>query len=630
MKPFVIGLAVAIVILAAGFLTPAFLPRATGPSTLEALREAELARRQLYAYNATLPLVAARGDVEQLEQADFDDLVERSQDKFAELSTEFNRRVREAKARDREGHLPESPLRAVATSASGLKAAVSNFEKFLGENRKLLDDAVKNSRSANQADRNALSVGQVAGTAKLVEAAGLLAQARQLRSQLKVKQTRALAVAAEWATVRAERNHYAGLDVTTIRKDLGADLGEIESALAQAQTQVNELTRAVADREQTLARLRADLQHTRAERLGLEEMGFTVGDDASYEAYRERYVQLSQRLQELQNQEHLLAFGGIRGGSAADGDLLEGEIEGGETVVGLNELQRRLAIAADKLERYTRGRKALEDKIGLVDTVGEEAQAQGAQYAARLERLTAEVNQIREAMAKLAQQAFEREDAALRAAREAASAFKGAKSAVDRWISDASALQREDDPQRTNERLKLIVRDNVAADFATNAEAQANTLVGRIHTERALGLAAYLDALRRISELTGTELDAAELQESFNTARDEATSVLAEARDAYERLAQKKTDTSWVHQASLAVVYHLLWQIDEFNAERHRSNLIDELGKVIANSQQFPYLQRQVALYMLLTGGMEPVQPGLDEEDEEPGDEEPADEDEEE
>ncbi len=626
MKPIAIGVVLAIVILALGFLVPAILPPTVSPTTVNALKEAELARRQLHAYDASLPLVGARADVEQLKEADFDLLVERSREEFDALNSEFNKRVSQAKSTDRENNVPESGLRAASMGPAGVRSSVSSFEKCLRDNHKMLTDAARNSRSANQADRNALGVGQVAGMVKLAEAGELLAEARELRARLTTEQGRLLVVAVDWAEARDEIDHYAGLDVTEIRGDLDADLDEIKAALEETRAGVDELRGRVAEREQTLADVRAQLTETRTQRLSLEEMGFIVGDDTSFEAYRAEYLRLSEALRQLQEQEQLLAFGGIEGGSLTDDDPLEGRIEGGETVLGLNELRRLLAVEEDKLARYTRGVKALEDQMNLVVNVGNEAQTQKGQYAERLGTLTVEIDQIRAGMDELAQQAFEKEDAALRAAREGVTSFKSAKSAADRWIADANSLQREKDPQRLNERLKLITRDSFAADAAANAEARAKTLLGRIQTERALGLGEYLDTLARVNELMpDSEFDATALRESFTQARDEAVSILNEAREGYERLAQKQSNTSWVHQASLAIVYHLLWQIDEFNADQHRGNLLDQLGRTIENRRQSPHLQQQVTLYALLTGGVEAPQPDL-QSDEEPDEEQPEEE----
>ncbi len=605
MKPLVIGVVLAIAILALGFLVPAILPATVSSTTVQALQEAELARRQLHAYDASLPLAAARANVAELKEADFGRLVERSQEEFDTLGSEFSQLVNRIKSADRQNRMPESSVRALVPSPSNVQARVSELERFVRDNEQLLTGAARSSRSATQTDRDALGVGQVAGMVKLAEAGRLLAEARELRARLTAEQARLLAVATAGAEARSERDRHAGLNVAEIRGVLDGHLDTITAALAESQAEVDRLSAEVAEREQTLAGLRGQLEETRTRRLTLEEMGFTVGDDASFEAYRAEYLRLSKTLRELEEREQLLAFGGIEGGRVAGDDLLKGTIEGGVTVVGLNELKRNLALVEDKLTRYTRARQALEDQKSLVTTMGGEALTWEGQYADRLETLAAEVQQIRASMDELARQAFEKETAALAAAGDAATAFESAKSAADRWTGEATSLQREKDLQRRNERLKLIAGDNFAAEAAASADAQAKTLVGRIYTERALGLADYLDTLARASELMpGSEVDTVKkLQEQFTEARDEAVSILNEAREAYERLAQKQSSTSWVHQASLATVYHLLWLIDEFNAAQHRSNLLDQLGKVVEDRQQSPHLQQQVALYALVTGG---------------------------
>lgn len=615
----------AIVILAGGFLVPAMLPHSTSPGTVQALREAELARRQVHAFDASLPLAAERADLAKLKEADFDRLAERSQEELDALRSESSRQVSRIKGSDRESGMPESRVQPLATGASGLRSSVGALETALRENQQLLSTAVQNSRSASQSDRNALGVGQVTGTVKLVEAGRLLAEARGFRARLTIEQGRLLTVATAGAAVGGEKDRHAGLDVVELLTVLDGDIGEVAAGLADAQAEVDRLSAAVAEREQTLAAVRSQLEDVRGQRMSLEETGFAVGDDAAFEAYRAEYLRLSETLCELEQREQLLAFGGIEGGSVAGDDLLEGEIEGGSKVVGLNELQRNLALAEDKLTRYARGRQTLGDQKSLVTTMGEEARALEGQYATRLEALQTKAGQIRDDMSELARQALDKEEAALRAAREAVSAFGNAKSAVGRWTGDARSLQSDKDPQRANDRLRRIIADSFAGEAADSGKAQANTLVGRILTERALGLGEYVDALERANHLMPeADFDPSELRDELAQARDEALAVLNEAREGYETLAQKQSGTSWVHQASLATVYHLLSLIDEYNAAQHRSNLLDQLGQTIANRQQSPYLQQQVALHVLLTGGVEPPRP--EPSDEQQPDEQPSDE----
>ena len=552
MKPLITGFAFAIIVVAACFVVPMFMPASISSNTLDALEQAELARRQLHTYDASLPLLKPADDVDQ----------------------------------------PDTKL-----------------VRLINDNAALLSAAKKNSQSAIRMDRDALDVGTVAGTVSMTEAAGLLAEARHWRSRLIALQADLFAAATDWAALQAQAAHYVGLDVTNIKTDLDTDLEEVQAVTAQVRQEVDELTKAVGDRESQLEGVRAELTAGRQALLDLEQAGFLLGADQSdgnqptFEQYRTEYRRVSTRMGELQAHEQLLTFGGIEDGRVVGDDLLSGAIEGGKTVLGLGELQYRLTLAQDKLERYTHGVKAIQDQTQAVQKFGDGAQTQAEQYQKRMITKAEQVAALQAEIADLAQKTFDKEEAALQAARAAVSAYKTAKSAVDAWKRAAQSLQSAKDPQRTNDRLKRIIADNTAATFAENAEAGAKTLQGRVQTERALRLRDYLDTLQRLEALKpGGEFDLATLQDKFITARDEAVTVLNEARDGYERLAQKQSDTSWVHQASLAIVYHLLWQIDEIGAEQHRSNLLDQLGQVVESRWQSPYLRQQAALYAALTG----------------------------
>lgn len=617
MRPYVIGLAFAVVILAGGLLLPAFLPSAPRPKTVTALQQAELARRLLHAHQPSLPLVEKRSALEQLKEADLAALVERAGETLAERSREFQQLVRQAQAIDRESGMPVAELQPISASAAGVRAALTNFERFVRDSRQWLEQAVRAAQEGLRADREALGVGQIAGMVKLAAAADLLAEARQLRVELLTAQTGAFAVAADWAAVRTARDHYAGLEPARVRSQLSEDLAEIEQALAAARSEVAELTRTVSERKRTLERLRTELHTLRDERLSLQEQGFVVGDDASFETYRARYLELGQRLLELEREEQLLSLGGLRGGKLIGDDLLSGRIEGGQSVLGLAELEHRLAVATDKQQRYERARQAIIDQIKLADAVGSEAQKRLEEYTARLKALQADLEQRIAALAELAERAYAQEDAALQAARDAASAFAGAARAAQNWISAAERLQREKDPQRANERLRLIGGDEYAVAFARAGEAWAKTLIGRIHTERALGLAGYLDTLDRIEKLVpGRSFDVSSLQEALDTAREEALRVLGEARELYERLAREneRKPIGVYYRSSLATVYHLLAQVDQYNAERHRSALIAELAKAVEGAERSPWLGEQVALYRVLTGGAEAAPPPQEQE----------------
>ncbi len=613
MKGFVIGLVLGAVILAAGFLVPRYLPGKPDPQSLDALKAAELAKRELHAYDAGLPVAALHAPVSELEKADFDQLAERSADALTALSSEFSRDVRQAQSLDRKNKMPAGKLRALPGGAAGLRSGVKGFARLLRENEQLLADAAKNARAAGSKGRGVVGVNEVSGIVGLARAARYAEVARHIRTQIEQRLGQCFAVALNWAACRGDRDHYAGLDVSKTRADLEADLEEITKLAEQAGKQRDALARQIADAQDELKTVRADIQKTRAARLALEESGFEAGNDASFNAYRTQYLDLSKRLVALQDREMLLTYGGIEGGTFAGDDYLHSPIEGGQPVLGLEELARRHERARVSAERYAAARTELEQQIGQIDRFATQTQMRAKDYAGQLKELAAQGGQIIGQLDALARQAVEAEDKALAAAREAATAFAAAKMAADRWKSDARSVQSKYDAQRQNERLKRIAADERLAAFAAAGEAQAKTLAGRILTERALRLRAELTTFQQVAELMPPLApDAAARQQAYQVAVDSAVKSLNEAREVYQRLAQKGGATAWVYQASLALVSHILWQVDIANAPRHRSELIAQLGETLKGRMQWPHLHKEAELFTVLTGGAAPTAPAED------------------
>ena len=604
MKPIITGFALAIVFIAVMFVVPTFMPRATKTETLKALREAELARRQLTAFDPTMPLAAQQSDLEQLKQADLGQLTERSPEAFAALQSDFNRVVQNAKSLDRRSGLGDTALRPVSPGT----AAVNGFQQAVQANDKLLTEAVRNAKSASQADQNALGVGQIVGFAKLTEADNTLAAARPLRTDLAAALDRMLLLAVRCSELQALNEHYAGLDLTDVAKTLTEDLAEVGTRIDATNAELNAVDEMISKSRQAVEEIRTQLREKQDARLLLEQAGFDVADTAAFEKFRDEYERLSRELDALQTREQLLTQGGILGGVFTGDDLVSGEIQDGESVVGLSELEGKATLLRTTLERLEKARASLDAQRALVTGLTDDSKSLRAACDEKMSAAKAEFDAVRARAAELAQQGFEREDVALRAAREAASGFKTAKNASNQWKNGASTLQREHDPQKLNERLKLIISDEAGGLAAESGEAQATALAGRILTERALALQGYLNlATRTLELLPDAELDVTALRENYTQAHDDAIQTLNAAREMYTQLAQKQASAAWIHKSSLATIHALLAQVDETNAARHRGDLLALLGEILNGRQQYPYLQQQVMLFSALGGSAAPA-----------------------
>lgn len=601
LKPMITGFALSIVLIGIIFTVPAFLPGSAKPETVKALREAELARRQLTAFDATMPLTAVRSDLELLKQADVDRLAERTAEDFAEVQNEFNRRIQSAKSLDRRSGLGESNLRAITPGTS----AVSGFEQAVRANEQLLAAAVRNAKSASQTDQSALSVGQIAGTAKLVEADHVLSAARPLRTALAEESNRLLAIAVRLAGFQALDAHYAGLDLTDVAQSLADDLTETNAKIESSSQELQTVEGTIANLRREIESVQSLMRRKQDALLSLEHAGFEAGNSASFESYRATYLALSREIDELQTREHLLLHGGIMGGTIADDDLLAGDITGGEAAIGVDELEHKAALLRTKLGRLQKARESLDAQRALVSGLTSDSQSRRVSCGDKLRAAKVEFDQVRERIEELAQRAFEQEENALRAAREAATGFKAAKSAANQWKNNAGSVQRDHDAQKVNERLKLIISDEHAVAAADSGEAQALTLAGRILTERALALQGRANVAARITELIpDAVLDLPALRESFTQARDDAILTLNSARELYEQLSQRQASAAWIHKSSLSTVYSLLAQIDEAGARQHRGNMMSLLNEVVAGRQQYPYLKQQALLLSAIGGNV--------------------------
>lgn len=529
MRPFSIGLIVGLAILALLVIVPRFL--SAGDNSAAA--DAELARRYLHGYAPQLADLAARSEKGALE--------------------------------------------------SGAIA------RTLKENAALLSEAERTAAAAAQDADSTPTAGHVAGMVKLSKATLLLDDARRLRRSMEVQEGRVIQNASGWADVNRDMKASVELDVGPSVAALEADLERMRADQQQAQTEAESLAARIAETEKTIETVREEARQQTEQLRQLEKQSFQTGSDSSFQAYRAQYQQLSDRLRSLQEQEMLLAHGGVSGGQVVDDGLVE-SIEGGETVIGLSELKARHEIADERAKRLTGSIANVESQIANLKTLAASAKAEAERYRARLDEFGAEIEAGLARLSELYQQASEKDEQAARAAQEAVTAFRNAARKADAWQGAARQLQSAKDPQRANERLKTIVGDNGAKQELQSAEAHASALLGRVHAERAQALSDYGATLEQIAAYTGNARDTAELQTALAAAREAATTALNDAHKLYEQLAQSQSPTSWVLQASLAAVDHLLGQVDEMNRAQHIASAMNALTNALKGREQSPYV----------------------------------------
>ena len=609
MRPSIlVGLGLALVILAAGVFAPA-LRSGEEKRAVEAREQAELARRELERVSLVAPHLLELADVAVLmeDSAALDSAVEQASEQLREISGESSRLVRAARDRAAREGLPEPELQPISADAAGVKRAMTQFRDSIKENDALLKAAISHAQQAASASPDTLGVPQVLGMAQYVHAAVLLSEADQLREEQTARQAELLEAGAKWKLTQAYAGHFDGLEVTPMLEQLLADLEELSALHEEAAARVAELSQAVAEREQTLAQVEEEMRSVREALLQHEQQGFTAGDDASFEAYRDRYVDLSHTLAGLQEQEQALRSGGRPGATLEGPDLATAELEGGETVIGLEELRWRLMTAELRADRAAHANQSLEDHITYIKEAGHEAQSAAESYQQRLANLAGEQRELFEGIAALAQQAYEKEDEALRAATAAYQAFSKAQNGARAWVRAANELQRERDPERKNERLKLLLSDPYVEQLAQSAEAAARVLAARIHASRIEGadnLIADINLFLEMVPEPGFQFDPAPYEEARNTARTEGLAVLETARSIYDALAHdtRAGQTAWVPYGALAAADHLTARLDPAQSSEQLSAARDAIANAVDNRTHNPRLWRFVQFRDHLSG----------------------------
>jgi len=594
--PILVGVAIGILILIVALIAPV-LRSGSAKAAEEARLQAALAARLLHRHDPLLPIVGRTADLTALKGAKLETLAEQTGEKLRADNQEYARALSQMKARAAANDMPAPAVQLLTPDVGGIRRALEQAQALLKANADRLAEAVQKARQARSgAGGSVLGVPAIAGVAEYARAAGLLAEAQALRQRQQALQARLVRLGAQWAAYRANQDYHAGLDVRDILKQLRQDLAENEQHQTEERQRQQALAAEVAQREQELAQVTAALQRARDELLSLERQGFAVGNDESFQTFRARYLALSQRLRMLEEAEQLLSAGGLKNARWTSDDWETAEIQGGEVVVGLDELKGRLALAEERVRRRTAGAAALQKYMAALEQSGQAARQAQEQYAQLQSQLDAAQKELVPPVLNLAKEAADKETQALQAAREAVSAFDAAQLAADQWVSAAREVQTASDPERVNPRLKMMAGDPSAARIGASAKAEALLLTGRIQVQRFEGLRSLMNDMRLFVELRpGTEFKAEPFEEELNAARDSALDVLTKARDTYDKLIKSApAATKWIPQGSLATVYHLLSRVNAAESATLLQEATKAIDEAVTGRAQSPYLEEYV------------------------------------
>jgi hypothetical protein len=496
------------------------------------------------------------------------------------MQGEFRNVVNNANSFDRE-HGFEPGLTIPTSSAPAIRSAIRDSQEVIAAVAADLQSAEENAREGLQLSPDTPGVAQVLGLAQLLRSGVAFAESQEIRRHLSTRRTELIALAADIRTARSNIDRFSGIDTGEIVASLETDLEEVKAAEEETAGRIEQLSLGLVDRKSRLDGVKKKLDDARQQMLDIEQQGFTAGNDASFNAYRDRYNQVAQALRELQVQEEQISEGG--------------EVDG-EHQPSIAELEWELSVERAKATGHAEARDAITEQITYVQKTGQAATGAQDVYARRRDELDAKLEGVMRELGTLMGEAVAKETEALSAAQAAATTFRTSANAYRKWKQDASQLQNEKDPNRTNERLKAIASDEFAERIPASAEGAAKLMIGEIHAQRIADITRHLEVLDRfVQMLPEKRLDTAKLDELLTTSRDEATRSLNEAITTYQRLASGPVNTSWAPQTTLACAYYLLSKVDAPNADAHLAAAADAISRAVAGREASPRTRDSVA-----------------------------------
>lgn len=604
--PIVVGIILAAAVIALGFFAP-YIGTGDARATWRAQQQAELARRDLARVSVDTARIAGvvdaagvRADPAAMERA-----AEQSGDALRKQASEAQKSLSRAQQIAREAGLPPPNVTGFSPTPAGLQQALGGFEQALKADAALLNQALEAARAGVREKGDAIGVQYAVGVGEYIKASNALYEAEDLRTQQLAAQSRLLGLAARWKQLRALVDQFKGFQTAPVMARLQEDQAEFSKLRAEADTALLEAQRAVAEREQGLARVDAEIKQARAALLEHERKGFTPGDDGSFLAYRSRYLELATRLRELQEEEHELRFGG-RSGGAVDVDALAASVERGREVAPYATLTAQLERAQRRAELLSTANVELENQVKYLDDLARRAEAEAARHEAQLAAIVTEQQETMKQVGELASAALAKEGAAIASANAATSAFSQAQQAISAWVRAARELQQNLDPERRNERLNLLLKDQYIEQVGSIAEAAARILAGRVsalQVESGTRTLADMQTFALLNPDAAAGFDPAPFDTLVNAARSAGMGTLDRARQILEKAATAPPTTAWAPLGMLAAAQHLAARIDAAQADALRAQALATVEKAVEKREQSPYLAALVAFRDHLRGG---------------------------
>ncbi|HRX84062.1 MAG TPA: hypothetical protein P5572_03490 [Phycisphaerae bacterium] len=450
-----------------------------------------------------------------------------------------------------------------------LAKGIQQREKFLAENRALVNQALTDAKAALQdqegdaSGRNSPVANQLSGMALIQEAAAAEREATLHRQEVATR----LYDMREDVRSRAEAAANTGVvkasDINETIADREETLKKAQAAHAKMQEQVTDLQQRIDGLQRQIDEQDAIAADARTRMEALSDRGIDYGDPNAAADFATAYNEAAHAYRVAVRTKHTLQYGGLENARIdSSGDLLKGEFvsatPGGtvQSVEGLVDLQSDLAVAQGDLDGAATQVRIAETQLAAAKATREQLQQREDNAGTRMASLADKIAKDFTVYQQAADATQAAEDLAIRKYRDAASAFNNAQSAQAQMVQAVPADLPADAKDRSP--YKYIEDDNwIGAEAKSEAaDAQvAAALVCNARIKRLQHALAVLDEVNTAVPLAAYDRGAIEQQ--IATTRDEGIELAEKATRALESAA-RDLKNHWTVAASVAAANYVM------------------------------------------------------------------------
>jgi septal ring factor EnvC (AmiA/AmiB activator) len=427
--------------------------------------------------------------------------------------------------------------------------------------------------------------------------------------------------AAARAAVTPESQMPASLPATEDPSALAAKYEQdFAEQIAATERQIADLEQVIAGPRQQLEQVQQQLKQLQDKLAALEHAGYDVTSLDSFEAYKNRYTDLTAQIRAAEATAQGLQYGTLAGAHPAPGggeDLAQARYVGGKPQVGLRTMTARLEGLQKTLALLKAARQEMQDLRASLQQENLDEDKALEQIKARASQLFQQLSTTYGELDVQLAAASDLDDQALASCKAAIQSYNTAAQAARRQKQDAEEQLRAANPapDKPNERLEWLSKYDSPQAAAESSLFSAYMLTAQIELQRALGVQSCVNLVAAV-QAAGVQTKLADMAKTIQESLDAATAALGTSEgaqgalqhaEAYSRLVSREK-FAWLGPVLRGLVFNMQAEVQTAAGQTQlaaeaRAKAVEALAEATKGNENSEMLQPYTHLLASLRGG---------------------------